>query len=225
MEIYASEHLGRLSDRVYGLIKRDILSGRLSPGEHLPLEETAERLGVSTTPVRDAFGLLAADGLVEWRPRHGAFVAQLTPQAIEEAYQVRAFLESCAMEYALQNPAVVAEMQALATQIAAVPVDEARANLHTRANLELRFHALPIESVGNSKLSEMHVSLNGIIVIGSTLYPLTQARGAEVAAEHQAIVDALQQADLDGAQAAVRAHLRNASAHLVQHLPLAEEVV
>ncbi len=224
MRNYGSENLGRLSDRVYSLIKKDILTGKLKPGEHLPLEATAESLGVSTTPVRDAFGLLAADGLVDWRPRRGAYVAHLSAQAIAEAYQVRECIECCALEYALRKGApVLAEMRELAAQIAAVPAGDERANAHARAQLELRFHGLPIASVGNSKLSEIHAGLNSIITIGSVLCPLTPERVAETEAEHQAIVDALSRGDLEGAQAAMRAHLRNARAHLLRYLPADEE--
>lgn len=219
-----SDNLGRLSDRVYALIKKDILAGRLKPGEHLPLEETAQSLGVSTTPVRDAFGLLAVDGLVEWRPRRGAFVANLTAREVEEIYQVREFLECCALEYALQKggPAI-AEMQELTARIAAAPVGDERAGVHARAELDVRFHSLPIRCVDNSRLSEIHASLSSIITIGAAACPLTAARAAEVSAEHQAVVDALGKGDLQGARAAMCTHLGNARAHLLQCLK-AEEV-
>ncbi len=220
MNSHGSDNLGRLSDRVYGLIKEGILTGRLKPGQHLALEETARSLGVSTTPVRDAFGLLAADELVHWRPRRGAYVARLTAQTIEEAYQVREFLECCALDYVLSEGApALAEMSGVAAQLAALPVGEDRATLRARAELEMRFHATLIRCVGNAKLSDIHASLNNIIMIGAVLAPVTAAGAAQIAAEQQALIDALNAADLEAARALLRAHLRSACAHILQHLP------
>ncbi len=215
--------LGRLSDRVYEVLREEILSGRLRPGQHLPLQETAAELGVSTTPLRDAFGLLVADGLVEWRPRHGAYVAQLTAQAVEEAFQVREFLECGAIGFVLQQGTeVLVEMQDLAEQLAASLKGDTRAKAHSRTQLELRFHGLPIRCVGNDRLSELYASLNGIVSIASILCGTSAARCAQIAAEHQTIVDALRQGDVEQARATLRTHLRNACLDLVSHLPKLE---
>ncbi|HOG47610.1 MAG TPA: GntR family transcriptional regulator, partial [Anaerolineae bacterium] len=92
MELEALASIGRLSDRIYAILKGKILQGSLPPDEHLPLEQIARNLGVSTTPVRDALNLLAADGLVEWIPRRGAFVTKLSLQTVEEVFQIREFL-------------------------------------------------------------------------------------------------------------------------------------
>ena len=67
-----------LSDRVYQVLRTEILSGKLAPGQRLSLEEFAQHFKVSITPVRDALRQLAADGLVEPHSRRGAFATQPT---------------------------------------------------------------------------------------------------------------------------------------------------
>lgn len=217
MESEQLQNLGRLSDRIYNIVKKEIVSGRLAPGQHLALEEIAQNLGVSTTPVRDALSLLAADGLVEWRPRRGAYVAHLTPKAVEEIYQVREFLECCTVDFAIaQGSTVAAEMKSLALQIAAAEAEEDDRARY--ASLELRFHALPIESMGNAKLLEIYSCLNSAMSIAFTLYRLDVPRGKATLAEHEAIADAIARGDAQAARDAIRTHLQNAKAGLLAQL-------
>jgi len=217
VEVEQLQNMGRLSDRIYTLVRQEILSGKFAPGQHLALEEIAQNLGVSTTPLRDALSLLAADGLVEWRPRRGAFVAHLTSKTLRETYQVREILECSAVDFAIARGAMVAaEMQSLATQIASAGEDGNAAMLY--AHLELRFHTLPIECVGNSKLLDIYTSLSSPMTIAFALYPVSPRRNAEVLAEHQAIAAALAAGDAASAREATRTHLRKAEANILARL-------
>ena len=89
-----------LRERVYELLREDILSGQLGPGAELSEVALAERLGVSRGPIREALGLLCAQGLVTMQPRRGAYVSVLTRQEFLEAYQVREALEALAARLA-----------------------------------------------------------------------------------------------------------------------------
>jgi len=219
MESVPLQNLGRLSDRIYSIVKEEILSGRLAPGQHLALEEIAQNLGVSTTPIRDALSQLAADGLVEWRPRRGAYVAHLTPKTISEIYQVRKILEYGAAELAIARGAAVAdEMRSLAAQIAAIDTSADGQAAMDYAHLELRFHAVPIERIENSKLLEVYNSLSSVMIVAFTLYPADSRRRADVVAEHEAIVAALTAGDAVWARAAIYAHLENAQASLLARI-------
>ena len=61
-------------DLVYEALQSSILSGNIRAGEHLRQEEVAARLGVSQTPVREAFRRLESEGLVEHAPNRGIIV-------------------------------------------------------------------------------------------------------------------------------------------------------
>jgi DNA-binding GntR family transcriptional regulator len=85
-----------LSERIFTKLKDDILSGAYVPGERLLYEKVAERLGVSMTPLKDAFHKLEQEGLVNNVPRRGCFVTRLDDEDIVEYCQIRWALESLA---------------------------------------------------------------------------------------------------------------------------------
>lgn len=81
-------------ERVASVLRKAILTQELAAGEELNLESTAEKLGVSVTPVREAFQALSRDGLILLRPNRGAIVKGIDPVIIREHYETRAMIES-----------------------------------------------------------------------------------------------------------------------------------
>ena len=84
-------------------IKRAILDGLYAPGERLGEEKLAADLSMSPTPIREAFLILEAQGLVKISPRRGATVVGLTRKDLEEIYQVRNVLEPFATRLAIDR--------------------------------------------------------------------------------------------------------------------------
>ena len=74
-------------------LEAEIAEGRIEPGTRLDEQEVAERFGVSRTPVREAFRLLAAEDLVELRGRQGAVVRVIGVHTLIEMFQVMGELE------------------------------------------------------------------------------------------------------------------------------------
>ena len=70
----APKHQRTKADLVYEALQSSIMSGNIREGEHLRQEEVAARLGVSQTPVREAFRRLESEGLVEHAPNRGIVV-------------------------------------------------------------------------------------------------------------------------------------------------------
>lgn len=89
-----------LADRICAALSQRILSGALPAGERLRQEEIAAEFAASQGPVREAFRLLAADGLVLSQPRRGVRVAPLDRAALVEATEMRAALEGLALRCA-----------------------------------------------------------------------------------------------------------------------------
>lgn len=87
-----------LSERIFTKLKDDILSGSYAPGERLLYEKVAEKLGVSMTPLKDAFHKLEQEGLVTNVPRRGTSVTQLCARDILEYNQIRWALECLAVD-------------------------------------------------------------------------------------------------------------------------------
>ena len=67
----------RASDSVFQILRESILTQVFRSGERLDIKDLTAKLGVSLTPVRDAINRLAAEGLIEIRPRSGTFVTDL----------------------------------------------------------------------------------------------------------------------------------------------------
>ncbi|MHB8487477.1 MAG: GntR family transcriptional regulator [Candidatus Acidiferrales bacterium] len=87
-------------DSIYERLKQDIICQTIEPGEALIEEKIATRFGVSRTPVRQAFALLANTGLVSQRPHQGVVANPIRFRDIHDLYQVRTILEAGSAELA-----------------------------------------------------------------------------------------------------------------------------
>ena len=82
-----------LKQHAYEVIRTKILSGVLKPGSRLSDELLARELGISRSPVREAISQLASEGMVDYRPRTGAYVKGPDRCELEELYEIREPLE------------------------------------------------------------------------------------------------------------------------------------
>ncbi|MGO4170672.1 GntR family transcriptional regulator [Bosea sp. TAF32] len=86
------------AESVYRALRRAIIEQALKPGVKLPEDSIGEQLGVSRTLVREAFGRLAVEGLVELKPNRGASVAYPTLEEARDVFEVRRGLERLVAE-------------------------------------------------------------------------------------------------------------------------------
>lgn len=96
--------------RITAILKKALLAGEYKSGQELSLTEVAQTLGVSRTPVREAFQALAAEGLIELRMNKGAIVKQMDEKFIRDHYDMRCLLESEAAARAAANGMYVSEL-------------------------------------------------------------------------------------------------------------------
>jgi len=89
-----------LTDRAYELIRLDILTFRLRPGERTSERSLSERYGLGMAPIRAAIPRLVQEGLMDKSPDRGTCIAPLTLRGIRETYQMRFLLEPAAAELA-----------------------------------------------------------------------------------------------------------------------------
>lgn len=90
-------------ERVYEHIKSAILSGRIPPGERLTEEYFAKTIGVSRTPVREAFHKLESEGLINPRKKRGFIVSRDSREEVEELFELRSILEGYTLRLISQN--------------------------------------------------------------------------------------------------------------------------
>src|SRR5690348_4351298 len=87
-----------VAEQVATALREEITTGQLAAGTRLRQNEIAQRFGVSSTPVREAFGLLQSEGLVQIDPHRGVTVFLPSIQDLIEHYEIRIALEVLATE-------------------------------------------------------------------------------------------------------------------------------
>lgn len=92
-----------LTDRVYEVLREMILKGQLAPGERITESDIANRMGVSITPVREAFLKLEAAGLLIVRPRQAAQVTMLSLHDLRQLAMIRAALEQAILPLTVER--------------------------------------------------------------------------------------------------------------------------
>lgn len=219
----AEEPHRQLRDRIAASVRAAILDGQMKPGQWLRQERLAHEYGVSQMPVREALKLLAVEGLVEHLPYRGARVVAFAPEDVLDLYAHRAFLEGLAAGVA-------------ATKITAEELHELH-ELHEQMRghmdpaelveyrlLNRRFHQVVFTA---SRRAYLIRTLSQIweafptMLWGNFLHtagtPLPQ-RDAADGAEHQAILDALEQGDSERAEQCMRQHVAGAGQQLAATL-------
>ncbi|MEO7022129.1 MAG: GntR family transcriptional regulator [Ktedonobacteraceae bacterium] len=205
-----------IAEQIATALRQEIVSGQLPAGTRLPQVEIAQRFGVSTTPVREAFGLLQRDGLVQTDTHRGVTVFLPTIQDLIEHYEIRMALEMLAAEKAAQRfqpqdaPPLVAILdEMLATEDAAHYVERNH-----------QFHLRLYRFGGGSRLLTMIEELRNASLAYNHLYAAADVpKDAErLDAEHREILAGCQTNDPARAALAVRQHIHQTILHMKEVL-------
>ena len=143
------------TDQAYRALKQMILDNRLSPGTHLLELEVADLLGMSRTPVREAMVRLGHEGLIALRARHGMRVLPISPEDMEEIYQILTALEAAAAEIVAAKPLSERGLNLLKRAIRDMTKALEADDLEGWAEADERFHKLLIELAGNKRLAAL----------------------------------------------------------------------
>lgn len=108
-----------LSDYAYARIAAALISGRFRPGEKLTLRGLSDRLGISSTPIRDAIRQLSAENAIDFVPNRHIRVPVLTAEQLRELRDIRMALEGLAVERAAlhADPAAIVQLRELHARI------------------------------------------------------------------------------------------------------------
>jgi DNA-binding GntR family transcriptional regulator len=201
MGFFSASSLNSVKGTVAGILREEIISGRLGPGERIAEDRWAAKLKVAKTSLREALGILAAEGFVRKEPNHGAHVTALSERDVVRIYEVRTSLESLAARMvATYGPDLSDLEQTLMDMQSAVQCGSTRAY----DERDLRFHLLLCEKSGNPFLLDsvrrLIVPLFAFVVLrrhGVVADPEQWSKSYE---EHRRILKALQSGDPDFAE-------------------------
>jgi DNA-binding GntR family transcriptional regulator len=201
-----------LGEQVRRKLQLDIISGEIPPGSFLSGPTLAQRLGISSSPVREALIQLTADGLLEARRNRGFVVVTPTVEDLRHTFAVRVRLETMAIEQLVQiglpDPA---PLTAIADAIAAaVKTYDVPAYLAA----DRAFHEALLVAAGNPVLTRMALKLRDTM----RLYGIRTIKGLERQAasvdEHYAMIE------LARSKGSVKAATKLMTRHIVEWEPL-----
>ena len=195
-----------LAQAIHSRLKEQIVTFRLKPGESLQEVRLASTFAVSRTPIREALRMLSREGLVEIRPRQGAFVAALSVTDVLDAYEVRFQLEPAATRKAARapTPEVLAKMNALVESCVDRPVSFGDVLAAERA--DVAFHDLILVQAGNLLIQKMVQEVR--LRIQRLAFYVPPQRYRQSHDEHRAIIRALRERNGDEAEARMREHIQ-----------------
>lgn len=209
-----------LVDMVAERIEAAIISGELAPGSRLSEQGLAASMGVSRGPLREAIRRLEGRKLLERTPNIGVRVASLSLSDLNEILQIREALEGQAAALAALNMpgADIAALHGMLDgHSKQKSVQDNQGYYDEDKNLD--FHFSIIRGSGNERLAQMLFGdLHYLLRVYRHMARPRPGRAAAVLAEHRAIVDALERRDPQGAEAAMREHLRHARSFIEEQL-------
>jgi len=195
-----------LNELAYLRFKQALITLSYKPGDYLNTAQVMNDLEMGRTPINQAIHRLASEGLLQVIPRKGVMVAPLSIDDALELIEVRLANESLCISLACQRvtDSDIAALRELNQQIAQASEQRDRIDMML---LDRQFHHLLASIAGNSRLIDI---LSVIHAQAQRFWATTLSREShmqEVITEHNAIIDALEQQDLQAADAATRAHI------------------
>jgi GntR family transcriptional regulator, gluconate operon transcriptional repressor len=199
----------RLATDAADILRDQILAGGLVRGTHLVEARIASQLNVSRGTVREAFRVLAVEGLIVEGTRRGAFVVSLTAADVREIYDVRAAIEGRAAQLIVRaaQPHVLAELEAI---VRAIEAAATAGDVAAVRSTDLAFHERVCLLSGNRRLHEVflrHVpAVQTLIRYDDRLHFSLET----TAAQHRPLLDALRGSDPEAAARAFQLHCEEA---------------
>lgn len=227
-ELVESERV-RLSDAeyAYGILRRAILEGLIRPGERLVLDQLAEQLRMSRTPIREALLMLEADGLVQRRPKRGMVVRSYTERDVDEVYRLRAILEGVAAreasihittEQLLRMRQLCREMDELIRSAPALESPQRTSWVRTLVAKNNEFHQTFIRASRFSLLERVLKDVVEVPLIFRAFSWYTDEQLHRSNAQHEELVQALEARDAERAEKIIREHLALARSALMERV-------
>lgn len=191
-------------EQVASILRSSILTGGISKGQSITLDSIGEQVGMSRTPVREAFQILANEGLIELRQNRCAIVKGISEEAIKDHYEMRILLETEAFRRACanMNDHILEAIKKINKQgqRAKEAGDTEAYNIANQA-----FHMTIWEAAGSEKLK----SFLALLWNGLSMNRLVTAQeyAAISLAEHDQMVEKLIEKDYEGACHIMREHI------------------
>lgn len=204
-----------LSDQVSTLLVRELIFGRLQPGQRINEAELARQLGISRNPIREAIRRLEERGLLVAVPRKGTFVRTFLHSDIDEIFSFRIVVERFAMEQALPqmtDPDIDRIAGFVDAMVAAANANDEIALVEN----DLAFHLEICRLSKNRQTLHAFTNIQAEVQMLITMAERQFESQMAAAVDHWPIVEALRTRNPQKAMDAIRDHIRDSWRHLLE---------
>jgi DNA-binding GntR family transcriptional regulator len=220
--------IGSLSAKAYQHIQRKLLSGEWSAGDVLSEHSVAQEIGISRTPVREAFRHLEQEGVLEQVPRFGTRVRALDRRDLVELYELREALEPFAVAQAAGRltpedsatlEALCGEFQKVAAELRQKGKSRPDAAMMKRLmSADMAYHQLLIRAAGNRRMMKIVADSRVLARIFSTSRQEHDLKVIEQTHRyHVGILQAVQCGRAEEARTLMAEHIRASLQEALEH--------
>jgi DNA-binding GntR family transcriptional regulator len=211
-------------DRAAGQLARMVLTQQLHPGQKIPMDAIAEKIGASRTPVREALRLLETEGLVESLPNRGFVVRRMDPAQTEHLYEARRCIEGYLARTAFRkrDKVFVADLRGLHriyAQVLGGVSDRRRLGML----VDKAFHLRIAQQAGNPFLASQLANILDRLILTRPIDGFPVNRMAIAVEEHGQILAAFERGTAKSAGDALQRNIDNGSSAIVKHLRSLED--
>lgn len=205
-----------LRGRVFNKLREDILNGVYDEGEELKEVAIGNELGVSRTPVREAFRQLELEGLLQIVPNKGAYVTGITPKDVHDIYMIRTQLEGMCAALACEH-ITDEQLEELEENVYLASFHASKGHMDQLAELDNRFHHILYEACDSKMLQNLLQDFHQY-VIRIRKKTLSTNRGVASNEEHKQLMEAIKAKDSKKASELAIKHINNAYENIVKQI-------
>ena len=206
-----------LSEDIAESIKTAIIKGKFKPGEKIPEGELAESMGISRTPLREAFRKLANEGFIQIIPRKGAVVADIDADEAINLYEIKSTLEGLAARLAARNmkPKDIDKLEKINNELKEL-ID--KNDLESFYKVHTKFHEGFVKLCGNKRLIQMISNLNDHFNRFGIISLTLPGQFEQAIRQHAEIIEGFNSGDQNLVEVRVRTNVMTGGRVLVAHL-------
>lgn len=205
-----------LRGRVFHKIREDILNGKYKEHEELREVAIGEELGVSRTPVKEAFRQLELEGLIQIIPNKGAYVTGITEKDVKDIYAIRSMLEGLCARWATEY-ITDEQMEEMEENIYLAKFHAEKGHFEQLAELDNRFHDIMYEACNSKMLEHLLRDFHQYVLRVRKKTLNHTSRGIASNQEHELIMEAIKEKDGMRAEKLANCHISNAYDNMVEN--------
>ncbi|MCD8038635.1 MAG: GntR family transcriptional regulator [Lachnospiraceae bacterium] len=204
-----------LGSRVFYKLREDILNGKYNENDELREAAVGEELGVSRTPVREAFRQLELEGLIRIVPNKGAYVTGISSSDVADIYEIRSLLEGLCARWATKKITKDA-IEEMEETILLSEFHLKKGHYDQLTELDNRFHMQLYEACESKMLIHLLKDFHQYVQKERQKTLSGRERSSAAVAEHKSIMEAIRDGNAELAQRLANEHVCNAYKNMVK---------